>query len=407
MTNDQTFPQTRTLTLLAVVQVIGGIGNGAGLAVGVLLLKDVSGSEAIAGTATVMLTLGAALATMPLVRLAVRAGRRPALTVGWVLGGLGAALVVAGAELEQTVLVMAGLLMFGCSTAANLQSRFAATDRAAPNQIGRSLSIVMWSTTVGAVAGPNLIDVGAAVADRLSLPDLAGPMVFSTAGFLLAGLVTWVGLRPEPLILAESRAGQAAPGVRAALPFLKGPVLTAVVTVAGSHAVMVGVMSLTPVHMENHDAALKVIGLTISLHIAGMFALSPLFGWLSDRLGPRPVIIGGQIVLIASVAIAGTAGDSDVQITVGLVLLGIGWSASVIAAAALLTASLDPADRPTVQGFSDLVMSLAGASGGLLAGVLMAWSGFGLLSAVAGTITIPVIALVLIGRRVTRELAAG
>ena len=303
------------------------------------------------------------------------------------------------------VVVLLGLLLFGVSTAANLQSRFAATDRAAPDQVGRSLSIVVWSTTVGAVAGPNLTGVGASVADRVGLPDLAGPMLFSAVGFAVAALVTWITLRPEPLV--GSGGDVRVPGVRAALPHLHGTTATAVVAIAASHAVMVAVMALTPVHMEDHGAALRVIGLTISLHIAGMFALSPVFGWASDRVGPRPVIVAGQLTLVAAVAVAGSSGHSEVQITIGLVLLGLGWSASVIAGAALLTTSVDPADRPTVQGVSDLAMSLAGASGGLLAGLVVAWSGFGTLAAVAGTLTVPVVLLVLAGRRVTREIAAG
>ena len=182
--------QRRILAVLSVVQVVGGIGNGAGLAVGVLLVRDVSGSSGWAGTATVMLTLGAAAATVPLAALAVRAGRRPALTTGWFVGAVGAALVVLGADLGVLPLVLAGLLLCGATTAANLQSRFAAVDRAAPQHVGRSLSLVTWATTVGAVLGPNLTGPGARTAEALGLPDLAGPMVFSCAAFVLAGVAT-------------------------------------------------------------------------------------------------------------------------------------------------------------------------------------------------------------------------
>jgi MFS family permease len=196
-------------------------------------------------------------------------------------------------------------------------------------------------------------------------------------------------------------------GLRSALPHLRGTTLTAVSAIASSHAVMVAVMSLTPVHMEDHGAALRVIGLTISLHIAGMFALSPLMCWLSDSWGSERTILLGQSILVLSVAVAGTSGSSEVQITAGLVLLGIGWSASVIAAAAMLTRSVEVDVRPAVQGFSDLAMNLAGAAGGLLAGLVVAWQGFGTLNAAAGTLTVPVVLLVLSGRRVSVSVAGS
>jgi MFS family permease len=391
--------QRRILWVLVAVQVVGGVGNGAGLAVGALLLKDITGSSGWSGMAVVMLTLGAAAFTIPLSSMAARSGRRPALTLGWSCGTVGAAVTVLGSASDSLPVALLGLVLFGGSTAANLQSRFAAVDRAVPEQIGRSLSIVVWSTTIGAVIGPNLTGPGAALAGSVGIPDLAGPMLFSAAAFALAGLLTAVLLRPDPLVHAVGGA-EAPRGLRAALPHVRGRTRTAVLVIAASHAVMVSVMALTPVHMEDHGAALEVIGLTISLHIAGMYALSPVMGWLSDGWGHDRTILLGQATLLLAVFVAGTAGSSQVQITIGLTLLGVGWSASVIAGAAALTASLAVADRPVVQGFSDLTMNLAGALGGLLAGVVVAASGFGTLNAAAAVLTIPVVALIVSGRRV-------
>ena len=383
---------------LAVAQVIGGIGNGAGISVGALLVKDVSGSSGWAGTAVVMLTLGAAAFAVPLSSLADRAGRRPALTVGWISGAVGAAVAVLGAQTRLLPVVLLGLLLFGGSTAANLQSRFAAVDRAEPQHVGRTLSLVVWSTTIGAVAGPNLTGPGASVARSIGVPDLAGPLLFSSAGFALAGLVTFATLRPDPLVRGRD-APRARRGVRAALPHLRGRTLVAVLTIATSHAVMVGVMALTPVHMQDHGSGLQIIGLTISLHIAGMYALSPVMGWASDRWGPDRVVLVGQTILLAAVAVSGTSAESELRITIGLVLLGAGWSASVIAGAAMLSAAVDSPDRPLVQGFSDLAMNLAGAAGGLLAGGVVALSGFGTLNAAAVVLVVPVVVMVLSAAR--------
>lgn len=394
--------QRRIIAVLVLVQVVGGVGNGAGLAVGALLIKDITGSSGWSGMAVVMITLGAAVFTVPLSSLAARTGRRPALTIGWLCGAAGASVTVLGSATELLPVALLGLALFGGSTAANLQSRFAAVDRADPAQIGRSLSIVVWSTTIGAVIGPNLTGPGASFADAVGVPDLAGPMIFSAAGFAVAGALTFALLRPDPLV--RTAGTRTAPrGLRAALPHVRGRTLSAIWAIASSHAVMVAVMALTPVHMADHGAALRVIGLTISLHIAGMFALSPVMGWLSDRWGPDPTILLGQSILLLAVFVAGTSGHSELQITIGLTLLGIGWSASVIAGAAKLTSSLTVETRPLVQGLSDLAMNLAGALGGLLAGIVVAISGFGTLNAAAAVLTIPVILLVLSGRRVAAQ----
>ena len=396
---DKATVQRRTIGVLAASQVIGGIGNGAAIAVGTLIVKEVSGSSGWAGMATVMLTLGAALATLPLAAMANRSGRRPPLALGWLIGALGAAVTVAGAEWSSLPVTLGGLVLIGTSTAANLQSRFAAVDLAEPGQFGRSLALVVWSTTVGAVIGPNLTGPGATLARALGLPDLAGPLVFSAVGFALASLLIFIALRPDPLIVAGGGDGSSRSGIRSALPHIRGSTFAGLLTVASAHAVMVSVMALTPVHMQDHGAALNVIGLTISLHIAGMFALSPVMGWLSDRWGMRPTILLGQSLLLLAVFVAGTSGESTVQITVGLVLLGLGWSASVIAGSALLSSSLEPDVRPSVQGLSDLCMNLSGAFGGLLAGLVVAGWGFGTLNAAAAVLTVPVIFVIVAGRR--------
>lgn len=406
MTTTSTFPQRRTLGVLAASQVVGGVGNGAGLSVGALLVREVSGSAGWAGTATVALTLGAAAATLPLATLAARSGRRPALALGWLLGATGAALVVAGSAAGSLTLALVGLVLFGVSTAASLQARFAATDRSDGRSVGRDLSLVVWAMTIGAVAGPNLTGPGAVVGRALGIPEISGPMLFSLAAFALAGLLTAVGLRPDPLP-ARDVAAPPPVRIRAALPHVRGAAATAVVAVATAHAVMVAVMALTPVHMQDHGSDLEVIGLTISLHIAGMYALSPVMGWLADTWGPTRTILLGQVVLVAAVAVAGTSGHSDLQITVGLVLLGIGWSASVIAGAVLLTRSVDDDVRTPLQGFSDMTMSLSGATGGLLAGLVVAWQGFGVLNAAAGLLVVPVVVLVLAGRRTARQVSGG
>jgi MFS family permease len=405
--------QRRIVTVLSATQVIGSLGVGAGLTIGALLVKHITGSTGWAGLATVTQVIGAAAFTVPLAKLAARAGRRPALTLGWCLGAAGAFLCIRAAVANSLPLVLVGLALFGVSTATSLQARFAAADRAVPESVARSISLVVWAGTIGAVIGPNLVEPGAQVAYGLGIPALAGPMVFSMAGFAIAAVMTLALLRPEPLAETIGRT-VVRPSMRSALPHVRGPVALAIYSIATAHAIMVGVMALTPVHMMDqmpihmdHRIALRIIGITISLHIAGMFALSPLMGWLSDLIGPLPMILGGQIVLIAAVALAGTSGHSEPRIMLGLGLLGVGWSASVIAGAALVAKSTDGTVRPLVQGVSDLAMHVAGACGGLLAGLIVAKFGYGVLNAAAGVLTIPLIVTVLTARERAKVSAAA
>jgi len=390
--------QKRIVTSLAVTQVVGSLGIGAGLTIGTLLVKDITGSTGWAGMATVVTVIGAASVTVPLGTMAARFGRRPALMTGWTLATLGSLISIQAAVADSLPLVLVGLALFGASTSTNLQSRFAAVDRAEPLSMARSISLVVWAGTIGAVIGPNLVEPGAVVARSLAIPPLAGPMVFAAAGFGLAALLTWATLRPEPLAASIGRA-VVRPSIRSALPHIRGPVALAIYAIGTAHAVMVAVMALTPVHMQDHGATLQIIGITISLHIAGMFALSPVMGWMTDRIGPRSTILTGQGLFIAAAVISGTAGHSELRIMLGLILLGVGWSASVIAGAALVSTSTDPAVRPLVQSLADLTMQLSGAAGGLLAGLVVASFGYGVLNAAAALLTVPLILAVLAAAR--------
>ncbi len=401
--------QRRTVRLLVSTQVAGGLGIGSAVSVSGLLALDLSGSQVWAGGGGTAVTLGAALLAVPLARLAGRRGRRYSLTVGWSLAAVGAAVTVLAAATGQFWLLLVGLLAFGAGNAANLQSRYAAIDLAPQATRARDLSVVVWSTTVGSALGPNLTGPGAAVARVFGLPELAGPILFSLVGFAVAGTLVWVRMRPDPLLTAQVPAAQPvgadlvgeverAPSALAVVARHPHAVL-ALAGIVVSQAVMVSVMTMTPVQMSNHGAALTLVGLTISLHIAGMYGLSPVFGWLADRMGRVQVLLGGQGLLLLAAAVAGTAGFSSWRLGVGLVLLGLGWSAGLIAGSTLLAESVPAASRPSVQGTSDLLMNLVGACGAALSGVVMALIGFGGLTGVAAVLVAPVLVLAVRVRR--------
>ena len=283
--------QRRTLRTLIVSQVLGGVGVAVGLAVGALLAEDLSGSTTLAGLATTAAVLGSAVAAVPLARLMAARGRRPGLALGYLIGAAGAGVVVLAAVADAYWLLLAGLCLFGVATAANMQARYAATDLAEPAHRGRALATVVWATTIGAVAGPNLSGPAGGTAVAANLPEFAGPFMWSGLAFLLAGAVVALLLRPDPLLTA--RAGQPSAGpvpavsLRASLDVIRRHprALVGLAAIAVSHLVMISVMTLTPVHMHHGGAQLRLVGLVFSVHVAGMYALSPVVGWAADRFG--------------------------------------------------------------------------------------------------------------------------
>lgn len=380
-------PQRKVVSVLVGGQILGGIGMGATLSLGSLLAAQLSGSPAWSGMAATMSTLGAAVAAVPLARLAVARGRRISLSTGALIAGTGAVIAITSASVSIFPLLLLGLMLLGAGSAVNLQARFAATDLARPDTRARDLSIVVWSTTIGAVLGPNLFGPGEAVGAAIGLPPLTGAFAFSAAAQLAAALVYRTGLHPDPLLAAMSLrdVSVGAPRPRSGSLILRSNARAryAVAAVALSHATMVALMSMTPVHLREHGASLVIVGFTISLHIAGMYALSPVFGWLADKTGRLPVILLGQGMLLASLIIAGVAADSRTAVTISLILLGLGWSASVVAGSAMVAESVHIQDRPAIQGISDLTMNAAGALGGALAGPVLAsmgYSGLGFLA---------------------------
>lgn len=405
--------QTRTRRLLVVTQVLGGLGVGAGVTVTTLLAFELSGSAALAGLAASASAFGAGVAAAA-IGASARAGRRPGLVAGYLVGLTGAALAIAAAVATSFPLMVAATFLFGSSNASNLQARYAATDLAAPTRRGADLSVVVWATTVGAVLGPNLTGPGVVAADLAGIPGLAGPYLFSATAFAVAAALLAVGLRPDPLLLARRLAdvqdgSDGTPprrGLASALAAVSASTgaRAAVATIAAAHAVMVGVMVMSPVHMGHHGADVRIIGLTISLHIFGMYALSPLFGRLTDRLGAHRVLgLGlGQLVLAVSLAALSTP-QGGLGFLAGLLLLGTGWSAALIAGSALLTASLALDDRAPAQGLSDLAMNVAGGSAGALSGLLMTLLGFPLMAATTILLLLAPATLVLADIRRTRH----
>ena len=395
--------QRHTVRTLVVSQAVGAVGVTIGVATASLLARDISGSETMAGLAQTFQVLGTAAAAYGLARVMRRRGRRVGLVLGYLIGATGAVLAVVAGVVDSMLVLLTGAVMLGATTAVNSGSRYAATDLATEEHRARALSVVVWATTIGAVAGPNLTGVGGHVAGSLGIPELTGGFAIGSVVLVLAAAWVWVRLRPDPLLLAQESAGVTPGGG----PEPRGrswgrfvavvrdvpAVGAAVVAMACAHAAMVTVMIMTPLHMEHGGAHLEVIGFVISVHVLGMFAFSPVVGWAADRFGRSAVLTSGGVVLLVSLGLCGLSPEgSSWQIFTGLFLLGLGWSCATVAASTVIADRTPIEARTDVQGTSDMAMALTAAGGGALAGVIVGALGYPVLAAfaalLAGTVVV-------------------
>ena len=412
--------QRRTLTVVVISQVLGGAGLAAGVTVGALLVQDVLGSTSLAGVAAALLTLGSALTAFLVGRVTQRLGRRIGLGIGFVAGGVGAIGVVVAATTALVPLLFVSLFVYGAGTATNLQARYAGTDLATPARRGTAISVAMVSTTLGAVAGPNLVEPLGGLATGWGLPALAGPFFLAAVAYLAAGTAFLVLLRPDPFLLARrldaelakldsASAGastgqdQSTAGPRPGVGAYVGAAVMVVTQIA-----MVAVMTMTPVHMRAHHHDLGEVGLVIGIHIAAMYLPSLVTGVLVDRIGRTPMAIAaGVTLLLAGVTGALAPVDSLGLLILALALLGLGWNFGLIAGTALVVDHTVPANRARTQGTLDVLIALAGAGAGVMSGVVMAGVGYGALSIAGGVLALLLIPVLLWARRVTPQTTVG
>lgn len=395
--------QKRTVRSLLVSQVCGGMGLVSGYSVVALLADDITGSETLAGLSAASLSIGAAIASFPLARLMARSGRRPGLRNGYLIGAVGAFLAVMAAITRIFVLLPIGVMGIGAGSAANLAARYAAADLAKPERRAQAIGTIVWATTLGSGFGSLIsLSVLDPAGQRLGLPDFGGSFLTGSLLFLAgAAIVEW-RLRPDPLVLAGGIGKNVTEG---RLPFriAMGKILAnrrARVAVLGmmiSQGTMVGVMTLTPLHMRDGGQSKNAIAVMLFVHIMGMYAFSPIVGRLSDQLGRYPMLlIAGIICVAGSLGAAYSPADSFIGITLALFALGIDWSFGIIASSGLLTESFPVSERASIQGAGDLCMAGFGAISGISAGAIVASLGYFDLSMAAALLGLVLVVAVMV-----------
>ncbi|MBJ8074795.1 MFS transporter [Bacillus cereus group sp. N12] len=400
----------RTLIIVSISQMFGGAGLAAGITVGALLAQQMLGTDAHAGLPAAMFTMGSAVAAFFVGKLSQKYGRRIGLATGFIVGGLGAIGVVLAALTNSIILLLVSLLIYGAGTATNLQARYAGTDLADKRQRATAISITMVMTTFGAVAGPNLVGVMGDFAHSIGIPNLAGPFILSAAAFILAGLILFIMLRPDPLIIANiieiykrEHTYKGQPVTEEVKENKRGITVGAIVMIL-TQIVMVAIMTMTPVHMGHHGHGLSAVGLVIGFHVGAMYLPSLVTGMLIDKIGRTTMSIAGGIILLAAGVIAAMApSDSLLLLIVALSLLGLGWNLGLISGTAQIVDATIPSTRAKTQGKIDVFVALAGASGGAMSGMIVANSSYAALSLAGGVLALLLIPIVIWSRKGARN----
>lgn len=397
--------QRRTLAVVVASQILGGAGLAAGVTVGALLAQDMLGDDSLAGLPVALFTLGSALAAFLIGRVAQNSGRRLGLGLGFAAGGVGAAGVVLAAVADNIPLLFVALFVYGAGTASNLQARYAGADLAQPARRGTAVSIAMVSTTIGAVAGPNLVGPMGTFAESLGIPPLAGPFLLAGVAYLAAGGVLFALLRPDPFLVAKAVAARVAtsagqeegPGPT---PPRGSGVLIGATAMVLTQIAMVAIMTMTPVHMRAHGYGLGEVGLVIGIHIGAMYLPSLVTGVLVDKIGRIPMAVAAAgTLLLAGITAAVAPMDNLGLLILALGLLGLGWNFGLIAGTALVVDGTVPANRARTQGTIDVLIAISGAGGGALSGVVMAGTSYATLSLVGGALSLLLIPMLFWARR--------
>ncbi|MFF5207767.1 MFS transporter [Streptosporangium sp. NPDC000396] len=403
--------QRRILIVLIAAQVLSGAGLAAGVTTGALLAQDMLGSTSLAGLLSALSTAGSALAAIAVGRISQARGRRLGLAAGYLAGAVGSAGVIAAAVAGSSVLLFIAMFVYGAGTATNLQARYAGADLAAPAHHARAVSTVLVATTLGGVVGPNLAAPTGDLAHTLGIPHLAGPFLLAGAAYAIAALVLAIWLRPDPLLLARAletertAAAYAQPGdadgrPRRAAESRRSGVLVGALVMVLTQLVMVAIMTMTPVHMHDHGHGTAASGLVIAIHIGAMYLPSPLTGWLVDRYGHLTIAAASALALLtAGIVAANAPGDSVALFAVALALLGLGWNLGLVTGTAIITDAVPLATRARTQGLVDVSIAIAGATGGMASGLVVAAAGYPLLAIGGGILALAIVPAVVAAAR--------
>lgn len=378
-----------------------------------ILAPQITGTAATGGIPTSAAVAGTALAAVLLSSLMASRGRRTGIMAGIGLAVIGCALMLVSVPALSFQLLIFGSILTGFGNAAINLTRYAAADLFPPQRRAWAVGIVVWGSTLGAVAGPNLAAPANAIGEGFGMARFVGGFAMALIFLVVAAAIATLGPRPASSERAESATGSAGGAARTPARVMLSQLLsgargrTAVAALVSGQLVMVLIMTMTPYHLNHAGHGDAVIGLVISAHTFGMFALSPVSGRLAVRFGAEPVIMAG----FATLGLAGLLGavvpaDGGAVLMLPLFLLGFGWNLTFVAGSSLLATGGAYADRARLQGMVDALTWGTAALAGVSAGFVVAWQGYGVLCLAGAALTALLASLIALDGRVARSAQA-
>jgi MFS family permease len=339
-------------------------------------------------------------------------GRRNSLTLGLLVGVLGNVLVLAAIQLSSFIMVIIGLMMMGATNSAILLGRFAAAEVNPPAQRGRAIAAVVLGGVIGTILARVLAVPVGEFAVSIGMNELAGAYITTLGLFVIAALLVFIGLRPDPREVGRELAKQYPETIhlgetRPVLQILRQPAaITAVSAMVLGQVVMVAIMVITSLHMEDHNHNRADIYSVISGHTFGMFAPSIISGWLLDKWGRGRMILAGASTLLLACVTAPLSPDV-LPLALALFLLGVGWNFCFVGGSTLLADQLSPAERSRTQGTNDLLVGLASALISLSSGFIFVATSYTVIAVIAGMLSlVPLVMSVVFLKRTAAAVPA-
>ncbi|MGL4521486.1 MAG: MFS transporter [Bacilli bacterium] len=387
----------RTLYVVAIAQMFGGAGLSAGITVGALIAKEMLGTDTLSGLPITLFTVGSALSAALIGRLSHMHGRRIGLSLGFLVGSIGALGVLFSSTTGSIALLFISLFVYGAGSSANLQARYAGTDLADDKNTGFAISFTLMFTTIGAVLGPNITNQTTDLAKNLGLYPLSGPFILAFLSYTTASIVIFFFLKPDPLLIAKAKSDENVMNLEQTNITINKKIILGTIIMVTTQLIMVALMTMTPVHMTHFNHSVQDVGLVISLHIAAMYLPSLFTGKLLDRFGVFAMLNVSTITLAISGVLAFTITHHSLMLYAAtLILLGIGWNIGLIVGTYLLNQGTTVQNRAKIQGNTDVFIALFGATGGALSGVIYTTWNWQTLAIISSTLAIGVLLLFLI-----------
>jgi MFS family permease len=365
----------------------GGVALGstayiAAVTISTLAVDEITGSAALAGVPGATATLGTAVGTSLLSRNVARRGRRPGLSAGYAVAVIGSVLGILGVTGDSLPFLLIGMALLGLGNASGHLARYTAAEMFPKERRGRALGTIVWAATIGSVLGPALLQPSGLIAVDLGRSELVGGFLVSVVFMGIALALYLVGLRPDPASLALDKPNPTGSPVVGLGPSFRLPLVrVALIAMIAGQVVMVMIMTSTPLHIHHHGSDLGIVGLVMSAHTLGMFALSPLTGRLTDRWGGYRVILGGMVVLgISALAAAYGPNESTAALVVVLFALGYGWNLAFVAGSSMLTVGVGVEVRSRLQGRVDSITWTSAALASISSGVIYQASDYRMIS---------------------------